>query len=105
MLLPSKEKSKLDIFERKERIMTRYLGVENILKHSQELDYLKEFLFDDKQLYMFNNLPQRNLFFYENQSDSIKFKNAKFEELLESLKLDNTEMSQKILRKFEEIIR
>jgi hypothetical protein len=101
-LLPKEEKSRLEIFERKEKFIEQYLSVDNILKHTQEIDNIKEFLFDEKQLYLFNNLPRRSLFSYENQEEVKKFKILKIEDIIECLKSNNDEISQKLLRKFEE---
>jgi hypothetical protein len=75
--------------------------VDQILKNFQQLDYLKEFLFNEKQLYLFNNISKRNLNYYEKREEINKFKLEKFEGIIESLKLDNSELTQKLLRKFE----
>jgi hypothetical protein len=103
LFLGKKDRPKMDIFERKNKIISERLGLENILKNSLQLDYVKELLMNEKQLYLFNNLPIRTLQYYESKESLYKYNKQKFFENFNNVKVESQESSRKLIKFFDDL--
>jgi hypothetical protein len=98
LFLNNSDKAKMLILERKNKIINQRLGLETILKQSLQLDYLKELLMDEKQLYLFNNSPKRTLNYHEHQENENQYYSEKYKEILKIVGVENQELSKNLMK-------
>jgi hypothetical protein len=96
-ILGGKDKEMMNIYERKRKIITNTLSVDNILKSLKRIDDLFDILFDENQRLVFEHLPMPNFEFMEKKIQYYSYKNFRIQNALRVLKTEENEYNRKLL--------